>query len=66
MHIPVSDVEGVAPAHVAEAQVVVLASAGSCLDGERAGVEVAQVGDCLFYCFYTFLVLFVYVHTVSY
>lgn len=52
-------------AHVVEAQVVVLASAGSFLNGERAGVEVAQVGDCLFYFFDPFLVLFVYVHAIS-
>ncbi|NOQ22450.1 MAG: hypothetical protein GQ565_07355 [Candidatus Aegiribacteria sp.] len=45
-YIPVSDVEGVAPAHVAEAEVVVLSSVGSLLDCQRAGVEVTDAGDC--------------------
>lgn len=52
-------------AHVTEAKVVVFTSVGSGLDGEGAGMKVAQSGDCLFYSFDLFFELFVFIHTVS-
>ena len=56
-HITVSDVQGVAFAHVAEAEVVVFTSVESGLDGAGARVKVAQADDLLFYCFDLFKTL---------